>query len=104
KQYNLKTDIPKLYEMRMNRKEGEPTISTEAIPTHYGLVIPKESEENGVGLYGMLSQLTSAFQEHVTKTRAKFEEVEPIKPKGNIKHRNKVKRQRRSPRRVKRNS
>ncbi|PFS56209.1 phage tail spike protein [Bacillus thuringiensis] len=104
KQYNLKTDIPKLYEMRMNRKEGEPTITTEAIPTHYGLVIPKESEKNGVGLYGMLSQLTSAFQEHVTKTRAKFEEVEPIKPKGNIKHRNKVKRQRRPPRRVKRNS
>ncbi|MED2760430.1 tail fiber domain-containing protein, partial [Bacillus thuringiensis] len=104
KQYNLKTDIPKLYEKRMNRKEGEPTITTEAIPTHYGLVIPKESEENGVGLYGMLSQLTSAFQEHVTKTRAKFEEVEPIKPKGNIKHRNKVKRQRRPPRRVKRNS
>ncbi|HDR7494317.1 phage tail spike protein [Bacillus thuringiensis] len=104
KQYNLKTDIPKLYEMRMNRKEGEPTITTDAIPTHYGLVIPKESEENGVGLYGMLSQLTSAFQEYVTKTRAKFEEIEPIKPKGNIKHRNKVKRQRRPPRRVKRNS
>ncbi|MGQ0423105.1 hypothetical protein ACT4US_36625, partial [Bacillus sp. HC-Mk] len=53
KQYNLKTDIPKLYEMRMNRKEGEPTITTDAIPTHYGLVIPKESEESGVGLYGM---------------------------------------------------
>lgn len=104
KQYNLKNDIPKLYDMRMNRKEGEPTITTDAIPTHYGLVIPKESEENGVGLYGMLSQLTSAFQEYVTKTRAKFEEIEPIKPKGNIKHRNKVKRQRRPPRRVKRNS
>ncbi|MCU4862569.1 phage tail protein [Bacillus cereus] len=104
KQYNLKTDIPKLYEMRMNRKEGEPTITTEAIPTHYGLVIPKESEENGVGLYGMLSQLTSAFQEYVTKTDARIEELEPIKPKGNIKHRNKVKRQRRPPRRVKRNS
>ncbi|MED1637476.1 phage tail spike protein [Bacillus thuringiensis] len=104
KQYNLKTDIPKLYEMRMNRKEGEPTITTEAIPTHYGLVIPKESEENGVGLYGMLSQLTSGFQEYVAKTDAKIEELEPIKPKGNIKHRNKVKRQRRPPRRVKRNS
>ncbi|BAR86656.1 phage endopeptidase [Bacillus thuringiensis serovar tolworthi] len=104
KQYNLKTDIPKLYEMRMNRKEGEPTITTEAIPTHYGLVIPKESEENGVGLYGMLSQLTSAFQDHVIKTEVKFEELEPIKSKGNIKHRNKVKRQRRPPRRVKRNS
>ncbi|MDA2544411.1 phage tail protein, partial [Bacillus cereus] len=104
KQYNLKTDIPKLYEMRMNRKEGEPTITTDAIPTHYGLVIPKESEENGVGLYGMLSQLTSAFQEYVTKTDARVEELEPLKPKGNIKHRNKVKRQRRPPRHVKRSS
>ncbi|EOO29541.1 phage minor structural protein [Bacillus cereus VD133] len=103
KQYNLKTDIPKLYEMRMNRKIGEPTITTDAIPTHYGLVLPKESEENGVGLYGMLSQLTSGFQEYVTKTDARLEELEPIKPKGNVKHRNKVKRQRRPPRRVKRN-
>ncbi|BAR81513.1 phage endopeptidase [Bacillus thuringiensis serovar tolworthi] len=104
KQYNLKTDIPKLYEMRMNRKEGEPIITTDAIPTHYGLVIPKESEENGVGLYGMLSHLTSGFQEYVTKTDARIEELEPIKPKGNIKHRNKVKRQRRPPRRIKRTS
>uniref|UniRef100_UPI0018CCAABE phage tail spike protein n=1 Tax=Bacillus thuringiensis TaxID=1428 RepID=UPI0018CCAABE len=103
KQYNLKTDIPKLYEMRMNRKEGEPTITTDAIPTHYGLVISKEAEENGVGLYGMLSQLTKGFQEYVTKTDARIEELEPIKPKGNIKHRNKVKRQRRPSRRVKRN-
>ncbi|WP_106001005.1 phage tail spike protein [Bacillus thuringiensis] len=104
KQYNLKTDIPKLYEMRMNRKEGEPTITTDAIPTHYGLVIPKEAEENGVGLYGMLSQLTSAFQEHVIKTDARLEELEPLKPKGNIKHRNRVKRQRKPPRHVKRSS
>ncbi|AQY40912.1 phage tail spike protein [Bacillus thuringiensis] len=104
KQYNLKNDIPKLYEMRMNRKEGEPTITTDAIPTHYGLVIPKEAEENGVGLYGMLSQLTSAFQEHVIKTDARLEELEPLKPKGNIKHRNRVKRQKRPFRRVKRDS
>ncbi|MFZ7802627.1 phage tail spike protein [Bacillus thuringiensis] len=104
KQYNLKTDIPKLYEMRMNRKEGEPTITTDAIPTHYGLVIPKESEENGVGLYGMISQTVKAFQEYVAKTDARIEELEPIKPKGNIKHRNKVKRQRRPPRHVKRSS
>ncbi|WP_242315955.1 phage tail spike protein [Bacillus cereus group sp. BfR-BA-01355] len=104
KQYNLKTDIPKLYEMRMNRKEGEPTITTDAIPTHYGLVIPKESEESGVGLYGMLSQLTQGFQEYVTKTDARLEELEPLKPKGNIKHRNRVKRQRRPPRHVKRSS
>ncbi|MGN4756421.1 phage tail spike protein [Bacillus cereus group sp. MYBK227-2] len=104
KQYNLKNDIPKLYEMRMNRKEGEPTITTDAIPTHYGLVIPKEAEENGVGLYGMLSQLTSAFQEYVIKTDARLEELDPLKPKGNIKHRNRVKRQRRPPRHVKRSS
>ncbi|MBG9676258.1 phage tail spike protein [Bacillus thuringiensis] len=104
KQYNLKNDIPKLYEMRMNRKEGEPTITTDALPTHYGLVIPKEAEENGVGLYGMLSQLTSAFQEHVIKTDARLEELESLKPKGNIKHRNRVKRQRRPPRHVKRSS
>ncbi|PEC29057.1 phage tail spike protein [Bacillus thuringiensis] len=104
KQYNLKTDIPKLYEMRMNRKEGEPIITTDAIPTHYGLVIPKEAEENGVGLYGMLSQLTSAFQEHVIKTDARLEELEPLKPKGNIKRRNRVKRQRRPPRHVRRSS
>ncbi|MCU4843727.1 phage tail protein [Bacillus cereus] len=104
KQYNLKTDIPKLYEMRMNRKEGEPIITTDAIPTHYGLVIPKEAEENGVGLYGMLSQLTSAFQEHVIKTDARLEELEPLKPKGNIKHRNRVKRQKRPLRHVKRSS
>ena len=50
----------------MNRKEGEPTITTDAILRIHGLVIPKESEENGVGLYGMLSQLTR-FQEYVTK-------------------------------------
>ncbi|MGU3439620.1 phage tail spike protein [Bacillus cereus] len=104
KQYNLKNDIPKLYEMRMNRKEGDPTITTDAIPTHYGLVIPKEAEENGVGLYGMLSQLTSAFQEYVMKTDARLEELEPLKPKGNIKNRNRVKRQRRPPRHVKRSS
>ncbi|HDX9690716.1 TPA: phage tail protein [Bacillus thuringiensis] len=104
KQYNLKTDIPKLYEMRMNRKEGEPIITTDAIPTHYGLVIPKEAEENGVGLYGMLSQLTSAFQEHVIKTDTRLEESGPLKPKGNIKHRNRVKRQKRPFRRVKRGS
>ncbi|PFE38237.1 hypothetical protein CN312_23920 [Bacillus thuringiensis] len=104
KQYNLKTDIPALYEKRLNRKNGEPKITTEAIPTHYGLVISKESEETGVGLYSMLSQVTKAFQEYVTKTDAKFEEIEPIKPKGNIKHRNRVKRQRRPPRHVKRSS
>ncbi|MEB8690406.1 phage tail spike protein [Bacillus cereus] len=104
KQYNLKTDIPKLYEMRMNRKEGEPIITTDAIPTHYGLVIPKGAEENGVGLYGMLSQLTSAFQEYVMKTDAKLEELKPLKPKGNIKNRNRVKRQRKTSRHVKRSS
>ncbi|MCQ6531237.1 endopeptidase, partial [Bacillus mycoides] len=100
----LKTDIPKLYEMRMNRKEGKPPVTTDAIPTHYGLVISKESEENGVGLYGMISQLTRAFQEYVTKTDARIQELEPLQPKGNIKYRNRTKRSKRPTRHVKRKS
>lgn len=104
KQYNLKTEVAELYDMRMKRKEGDPILTTKDITTHYGIVLPDESKENGVGIYGMISQNVKAFQEYVTKTDARIEELEPIKPKGNIKHRNKVKRQRRPPRRVKRNS
>ncbi|KAA6469365.1 MULTISPECIES: phage tail spike protein [Bacillus cereus group] len=104
KQYNLKTEVAELYDMRMNRKEGDPLLTTNDITTHYGVVLPDESKENGVGLYGMIAQTVKAFQEYVAKTDARIEELEPIKPKGNIKHRNKVKRQRRPPRRVKRNS
>ncbi len=104
KQYNLKTEVAELYDMRMKRKEGDPILTTKDITTHYGIVLPDESKENGVGIYGMISQTVKAFQEYVTKTDARIEELEPIKPKGNIKHRNKVKRQRRPPRRVKRNS
>ncbi|HFJ9375134.1 TPA: phage tail spike protein [Bacillus nitratireducens] len=101
KQYNLKLDVPKLYEMRMNRKEGEPILTTNDIPAHYGIVIPTESEETGVGLYGMLSQVTKAFQEYVTKTDARLEELEPLKLKGNVKHRGRTKRTRKPNRHVK---
>ncbi|KZD45910.1 phage tail protein [Bacillus cereus] len=104
KQYNLKTEVAELYDMRMKRKEGDPILTTNDITTHYGVVLPDESKENGVGLYGMIAQTVKAFQEYVAQTDARIEELEPIKPKGNIKHRNKVKRQRRPPRRVKRNS
>ncbi|PGE86616.1 endopeptidase [Bacillus pseudomycoides] len=100
KQYNLKTDVAKLYEMRMDRKEGEPPITTDAIPTHYGLVIPNEDEETGVGLYGMLSQFAKGFQEYVTKADARIKELEPIQPKGNVRHRNRPKRTRKPSRRL----
>ncbi|PGD29966.1 endopeptidase, partial [Bacillus pseudomycoides] len=79
----------------------EPPITTDAIPTHYGLVIPNEEEETGVGLYGMLSQLTKGFQEYVTKTDARIKELEPIQPKGNIRYRNRPKRNRKLPRYLK---
>ncbi|MBJ8025662.1 phage tail spike protein [Bacillus cereus] len=101
KQYNLKTEVAELYDMRMKRKEGDPILTTKDITTHHGIIIPDESKENGVGIYGMISQTVKAFQEYVAKTDARIEELEPIKPKGNIKHRNKVKRQRRPTRRVK---
>ncbi|MBC6973042.1 phage tail protein [Bacillus sp. Xin] len=100
KQYNLKTDMEELYEMRMNRKEGDPILTTNDIPTHYGLVIPNEAEETGVSVYSMVSQLTKAFQEYVTKTDARIKELEPIQPKGNIRHRNKPKRIRKPSRRL----
>ncbi|PGS67315.1 hypothetical protein COC69_27800, partial [Bacillus cereus] len=54
-----------------------------------------------VGLYSMLSQLTKAFQEYVIKTDAKIQELEPIQSKGNVKHRNRIKRNRRPSRYVK---
>ncbi|WP_420974831.1 phage tail spike protein [Bacillus thuringiensis] len=83
KQYNLKTEMAQLYDMRMNRKEGDPLLTTNDITTHYGVVLPDESKENGVGLYGMIAQTVKAFQEYVAKTDARIEELEPIIPKGN---------------------
>ncbi|PGS67311.1 hypothetical protein COC69_27810, partial [Bacillus cereus] len=41
-------------------------------------------------------------QEYVTKTDDKIQELEPIQPKGNVKHRNRIKRERRPLRYVKR--
>ncbi|PHE59285.1 hypothetical protein COF52_00715 [Bacillus pseudomycoides] len=57
--------------------------------------------ETGVGLYGMLSQLTKGVQEYVTKTDTRIEKIEPQQPKGNVKHRERPKRTRRPPRRLK---
>uniref|UniRef100_UPI00119E4498 phage tail spike protein n=1 Tax=Bacillus thuringiensis TaxID=1428 RepID=UPI00119E4498 len=61
KQYNLKTEVAELYDMRMKRKEGDPILTTKDITTHYGVVLPDESKENGVGLYGMIAQTVKAF-------------------------------------------
>lgn len=101
KQYNLKTEMAQLYDMRMNRKEEDPILTTNDITTHYGIVLPDDAKENGVGLYGMISQTVKAFQEYVTKTDIRLAELESLKPKGNIKHRNRTKRSRRPNRYVK---
>ena len=45
KQYNLKTEVAELYDMRMKRKEGDPILTTNDITTHYGVVLPDESKE-----------------------------------------------------------
>ncbi|MEN1934965.1 phage tail spike protein [Paenibacillus sp. 102] len=100
KQYNLKIDMEKLYEMRMNRQENDPVITTNDIPTYYGIVIPNESEETGKSVYSMISQLAKGFQEYVTDTDARIKELEPIQPKGNIRHRNRPKRIRKPSRRL----
>ncbi|WP_367899812.1 phage tail spike protein [Bacillus pseudomycoides] len=100
KQYNLKSDMEKLYEMRMNRQENDPVLTTNDIPTYYGMVIPNESEESGISVYSMASKLTKGFQEYVTKTDARIKELEGIQPKGNIKYRGRPKRIRKPPKRL----
>ena len=103
KQYNLKTDIPKLYEMRMNRKRRRTDNYYRCNPYALWLSYSKRSKGKWCRFIWNAFATNKRFPRICDKTDARIEELEPIKPKGNIKHRNKVKRQRRPPRRVKRN-
>lgn len=74
-QYNLKTDMEDLYEMRMNRAEGEPTVTTKDIRTRYGVIADETDEcfvgkyKDSVDLYAMESIHIQAFQEHVLEQK-----------------------------------
>ncbi|MDK7537872.1 phage tail protein [Bacillus paranthracis] len=71
-QYNLKTEMEQLYEMRMNRQEDDSTIfTTNDIPIRYGWIADDENtpecfvtkERNAAEIYSSLSLQIRAFQE-----------------------------------------
>lgn len=87
-QYNLKTDMEQLYEMRMNRKEDEPVITTNDISTRYGWIADDENtpecfvtkERNAAEIYSSLSLQIRAFQEEKLQKDA---EIIALKEKNN---------------------
>ena len=87
-QYNLKTDMEQLYEMRMNRQDNEPVLTTNDIQTRYGWIADDESnpecfvtkERNAAEIYSSLSLQIRAFQEEKV---AKDAEIIALKEKIN---------------------
>ncbi|MGG4305922.1 phage tail protein [Bacillus wiedmannii] len=86
-QYNLKTDMEQLYEMRMNRQEDEETVlTTKDITTRYGWIADDENnpecfvtkERNAAEIYSSLAIQIRAFQEEKI---AKDKEIDDLKTK-----------------------
>lgn len=85
-QYNLKTDMEHLYEMRMNRQEDETVLTTKDITTRYGWIADDENnpecfvtkERNAAEIYSSLAIQIRAFQEEKI---AKDKEIDDLKTK-----------------------
>ncbi|HDR4368810.1 TPA: phage tail protein [Bacillus cereus] len=86
-QYNLKTDMEQLYEMRMNRQEDEEAVlTTKDITTRYGWIADDENnpecfvtkERNAAEIYSSLAIQIRAFQEEKI---AKDKEIDDLKAK-----------------------
>ncbi|MEE6185560.1 phage tail protein [Bacillus pretiosus] len=86
-QYNLKTDMEQLYEMRMNRQEDEEAVlTTKDITTRYGWIADDENnpecfvtkERNAAEIYSSLAIQIRAFQEEKI---AKDKEIDDLKTK-----------------------
>lgn len=85
-QYNLKTDMEHLYEMRMNRQEDETVLTTKDITTRYGWIADDENnpecfvtkERNAAEIYSSLAIQIRAFQEEKI---AKDKEIDGLKTK-----------------------
>lgn len=84
-QYNLKTDMEQLYEMRMNLREDDETVlTTKDITTRYGWIADDENnpecfvtkERNAAEIYSSLSVLIQAFQD---EKHAKDNEIQELK-------------------------
>ncbi|MGN5653468.1 phage tail protein [Bacillus sp. Brlt_9] len=86
-QYNLRTEMEQLYEMRMNRQEDEETVlTTKDITTRYGWIADDEKnpecfvtkERNAAEIYSSLAIQIRAFQEEkITKDK----EIDDLKTK-----------------------
>lgn len=86
-QYNLKTDMEQLYEMRMNRQADDETVlTTKDITTRYGWIADDENnpecfvtkERNAAEIYSSLAIQIRAFQEEKI---AKDKEIDDLKTK-----------------------
>ncbi|MCR6845199.1 phage tail spike protein [Bacillus sp. IBL03825] len=83
-QYNLKTDMEQLYEMRMNRQDNDSVLTTNDIQTRYGWIADDESnpecfvtkEKNAAEIYSSIALQIKAFQE---EKHAKDAEIEELK-------------------------
>ncbi|SCA96750.1 Phage minor structural protein, N-region [Bacillus mycoides] len=93
-QYNLKTEMEQLYEMRMKRQEDDLTVfTTKDIPTRYGWIADDENtpecfvtkERNAAEIYSSLSLQIRAFQEEKIAKDAEIialkEEINKLKEK-----------------------
>lgn len=85
RQYNLKSEMEQLYEMRMNRREDDETVlTTKDITTRYGWIADDENnpecfvtkERNAAEIYSSLSVLIQAFQD---EKHAKDNEIQVLK-------------------------
>ncbi|OQR57314.1 phage tail spike protein [Bacillus sp. CDB3] len=81
KSYNLKTDVEKLYQMREEKEEGAPPLTTNEIPLHYGFKaedtdeVFKSEDGKAINLYGTLSITVAAMQKMENKYKSEMEQM-----------------------------
>ncbi|PGC23579.1 hypothetical protein COM23_14130 [Bacillus wiedmannii] len=84
KEYFLKADMEKLYEMRESRKDGESVPTIRDIQKRIGFYaddVPIEftdAERNGINSYPLQTITVAALQKHVKETDERFNKLEKV--------------------------
>ncbi|MED3396072.1 phage tail protein [Bacillus wiedmannii] len=84
KEYFLKADMEKLYEMRESRKDGESVPTLRDIQKRIGFYaddVPIEftdAERNGINSYPLQTITVAALQKHVKETDERFNKLEKV--------------------------
>ncbi|MFD5260697.1 phage tail protein, partial [Bacillus wiedmannii] len=84
KEYFLKADMEKLYEMRESRKDGESVPTLRDIQKRIGFYaddVPIEFtdvERNGINSYPLQTITVAALQKHVKETDERFNKIEKV--------------------------